>query len=112
MERTKGEMKADIRTGCLAVYPSNLEKNCLSHEDNSMICFQMGRGEHTTLPYKIVTKEQEANANYIAKSWNSHKKLVGALRLSKQMILMGYSKEDDPERFEIIQQALKSTEGG
>ena len=65
-EHTKGPWKADIRSGCVAIYPANESHSCLSGIEATAIHYQDGRGEQPESGYRPVTEEQVANAFLIA----------------------------------------------
>ena len=65
-KHTPGPWKADIRTGCVAVYPNNESHNCLSGIEATAIHYQDGRGEQPESGYRPVTEEQIANTFLMA----------------------------------------------
>jgi hypothetical protein len=64
---TPGPWRADIRTGCYAVYPGE-HQNCLDGCGAWAVADQGGRGEESNGPgsYRLITDEQRANARLIA----------------------------------------------
>ena len=80
-EHTPTPWKADIRTGCLAIYPASEDHNCLDGFSQRGIMFQGGFGERAPESiYQSVTPLQVANAEYIVLSCNLHDALVAALK--------------------------------
>ena len=68
-QHTPGPWKADIRTGCSAIYPSNEDHNCLCGSNKWAVMYQDGRGEDSAPGgYPLLTEEQKANARLIAES--------------------------------------------
>ena len=80
-EHTPTPWKADIRTGCLAIYPASEDHNCLDGFSQRGIMFQGGFGERAPESiYQSVTPLQVANAEYIVLACNLHDALVAALK--------------------------------
>lgn len=80
-EHTPTPWKADIRTGCLAIYPASEDHNCLDGFSKRGIMFQGGFGEQPPeSAYQLVTPLQEANAAFIVRACNAHEKLAEALK--------------------------------
>ena len=80
-QHTPGPWKADIRTGCFAIYPSNEDHNCLCGSSKWAIVYQDGRGEDSAPGgYPLLTEEQHANAEFICRACNSHDGLVNAIK--------------------------------
>jgi hypothetical protein len=76
---------ADVRAGCLAVYPAAQEYNrqCISHEDNDMVYYQMGRQKAPSYPE--VTNQQAAYARLFAHAGTHYGTMAEAVeRMGKQ----------------------------
>jgi hypothetical protein len=72
---TPGEWRADIRTGCYAVY-TGPEQHCLDGADRDAIAFQAGRGERSAPDsFRYLTGEQIANAHLMAAAPDLYKAL-------------------------------------
>jgi hypothetical protein len=89
--------RADIRTGCVAVYPADEEHQCLDGCSDTAIMFQMGRGQCEDFSgnsYRSVTDEQAGNALLIAEA-------PAMLALLNRINQEGFSKalENEVERF-------------
>ena len=67
---TKGQWKADIRSGCVAVYPAVQEYKCLSGFDDEFIHFKMGK--KTGLSWEMDETDID-NARLIAAAPDYHK---------------------------------------
>lgn len=101
MKYTKGPWKADIRTGCFAIYPANENWNCLSGADKSAIAFQDGRGEPSGPDsYLMLSDEQIANAKLMAAS----PELLKKLKFMTALVRLKYGNRDK-EIFKEIEES-------
>ena len=91
MTHTKGKWEVDIRTGCFAIYTGE-HINCLAGVEKSAIVYQNGRGKLSRKydGYKLLTKEQIANAHRIVHCVNVHDEMLEALKG-----LLRHSEEDE-----------------
>jgi len=118
MTHTKGKWEVDIRTGCFAIYTGE-HINCLAGVKESAIVYQNGRGKLSRKydGYKLLTKEQIANANRIVHCVNVHDEMLEALK--NVVSLLNNSKPEYPEYIsqftiekEKLEQAIKHAEEG
>lgn len=47
MNHTKEPWKADLRSGCFAIYPNGQDRNCLEGAWDDAIVYQNGRGDES-----------------------------------------------------------------
>ena len=72
MNHTKEPWKADLRSGCFAIYPNGQDRNCLDGAWDDAIVYQNGRGDKSSPDgYRYLTAEQEANAKRIVACVNA-----------------------------------------
>ena len=111
MTHTKGKWEVDIRTGCFAIYTGE-HINCLAGVKESAIVYQNGRGKLSRKydGYKLLTKEQIANANRIVHCVNVHDEMLEELKTIYAKLLS--MDVEESESMIMLEQVIKHVEEG